>query len=326
MITFYDILQFIAWINVLSFVAVLAFVWWLVFRLAKPENRWRAGVVWTVILLLVAFVPEAKKAYQRYQINEQRRAAYEEAKAVFDHLCATEGKEEIFHTAENVEGITLLNVWGENIKNYENYSNERVKSTWEYAGLPNHTAEGGYIDSFMRWHVAETGSNPNSRWTYYSFSVHKNHLLKQLNNLKGKNIFYIVTTPYNFVDVKNTDKTYNRYFLQDSYDDPLVLLETTDKPFRYAVRFENPIIMEERKYWVARTIATITDLETDTVMAKKTWFSFESRLGERGYDGYMMWSTVKTCPLTPEDHYEGDSIFHFTRKVLKPIENIYHEN
>ena len=46
--------------------------------------------------------------------------------------------------------------------------------------------------------------------------------------------------------------------------------ETVNKPARYAVTFDNPIIQEDRNRWIATTIVTILDTENEYHPGKKT--------------------------------------------------------
>jgi len=52
-----------------------------------------------------------RRAYIREQQAKQDefQARYDKAKAIFDERCKTAG-EKIYHTVEDIEGITLLNV------------------------------------------------------------------------------------------------------------------------------------------------------------------------------------------------------------------------
>ena len=77
-------------------------------------------------------------------------------------------------------------------------------------------------------------------------------------------------------------------------------------PSRYAVTFENPIVPEEREHWIAHTRATVIDLQDNTVMATKDWYSCS----------YTMWTTAATCPELGVS--TGDPIRLFIGDVLKP--------
>ena len=88
----------------------------------------------------------------------------------------------------------------------------------------------------------------------------------------------------------------------------------TKSPTRYAVTFDNPIVPEEREHWIAHTRATVIDLQDNTVMATKDWYSFES---QQGYGSYTMWATAATCP-DPDRSSTAYPIRLFIGDVLKP--------
>jgi len=85
-----------------------------------------------------------------------------------------------------------------------------------------------------------------------------------------------------------------RYQLGENYKkDYKMISMPISTPTRYAVTFDNPIVPEEREHWIAHTRATVIDLQDNTVMATKDWYSFES---QQGYGRYSMWVTAETCP------------------------------
>ncbi len=94
--------------------------------------------------------------------------------------------------------------------------------------------------------------------------------------------------------LNNKDKTFLRYQLGENYKkDYKMISMPISTPTRYAVTFDNPIVPEEREHWIAHTRATVIDLQDNTVMATKDWYSFES---QQGYGCYSMWVTAETCP------------------------------
>ena len=70
------------------------------------------------------------------------------------------------------------------------------------------------------------------------------------------------------------------------YNDMLLVPEEEKRPYI----LHGP---EEREHWIAHTRATVIDLQDNTVMATKDWYSFES---QQGYGCYSMWVTAETCP------------------------------
>ena len=105
---------------------------------------------------------------------------------------------------------------------------------------------------------------------------------------------YILHDKYSYVDVKQKDETFLRYQLDKNHKEDYKMISVPIKtPSRYAVTFDNPIVPEEREHWIAHTRATVIDLQDNTVMATKDWYSFES---QQGYGRYTMWVTAATCP------------------------------
>ena len=90
--------------------------------------------------------------------------------------------------------------------------------------------------------------------------------------------------------------------------------ETVNKPARYAVTFDNPIIQEDRNRWIATTIVTILDTEANTILAKKQWYAFEETRGQR-YLEPTQWLGAIVCP----EHEQGShTIRGFVQRVLIP--------
>ena len=105
---------------------------------------------------------------------------------------------------------------------------------------------------------------------------------------------YVLRGRYSYVDVKQKDGIFLRYQLGENYKkDYKMISMPISTPSRYAVTFDNPIVPEEREHWIAHARATVIDLQDNTVMATKDWYSFES---QQGYGRYSMWVTAETCP------------------------------
>ena len=76
---------------------------------------------------------------------ETRRQNRLKSKAIFEELCKTAG-EKIYRTADNVEGVTLLRVWNEEVIRSED-------KLWKYTGLGNQDGYEDYIKGFLEWEV-----------------------------------------------------------------------------------------------------------------------------------------------------------------------------
>lgn len=79
-------------------------------------------------------------AHREAEIRRQNRL---KSKAIFEELCKTAG-EKIYRTADNVEGVTLLRVWNEEVIRSED-------KLWKYTGLENQYGYEDYIKGFLEW-------------------------------------------------------------------------------------------------------------------------------------------------------------------------------
>ena len=77
-----------------------------------------------------------------------RKQYYEPAKARFDQLCQNAG-EKIYRTADNVDGILLLKVRGDDEKYQSNRYNPRKDQMWEDAAVESELEREGYIEEFL---------------------------------------------------------------------------------------------------------------------------------------------------------------------------------
>lgn len=276
MLTPQDIFRFFFFAFWGGIIFLLVIVWWVVYKCSEPGKAWRNNIIATVVILggVLAwiFIPSAdeRRLHREAEIRRQNRL---KSRAVFEELCKTAG-EKIYRTADNVEGVTLLKVWdGESI--------HKEDKLWKYAGLPGQYGKDGYIKGFLEWEV-EIIPNGYPRYREMLFQPER------------QNHPYILHGKYSYVDVKQKDETFLRYQLDKNHKEDYKMISVPIKtPSRYAVTFENPIVPEEREHWIVHTRATVIDLQDNTVMATKDWYSFES---QQGYGRYSMWVTADTCP------------------------------
>ena len=296
MITPQDIFRFIFFAFWGGVLFLLVIVWWMVYKCSEPGKAWRNNIIATVVVLgsVLAwiFIPSAdeRRLNREAEIRRQNRL---KSRAVFEELCKTAG-EKIYRTAENVEGVTLLKVWdGESI--------HKEDKLWKYAGLPGQYGQDGYIKGFLKWEV-EIIPTGYPRYREMQFQPER------------QNHPYVLHGRYSYVDVKQKDKTFLRYRLDENRKEDYKMISAPIKiPSRYAVTFDNPIVPEEREHWIAHTRATVIDLQDNTVMATKDWYSFES---QQGYGRYSMWVTAATCPELGVT--TANPIRLFIGDVLKP--------
>ena len=296
MITPQDIFRFIFFAFWGGILFLLVIVWGVVYKCSEPGKAWRNNIIATVVVLgsVLAwiFIPGAdeRRLNREAEIRRQNRL---KSRAVFEELCKTAG-EKIYRTADNVEGVTLLKVWdGESI--------HKEDKLWKYAGLPGQYGQDGYIKGFLKWEV-EIIPTGYPRYREMQFQPER------------QNHPYVLHGRYSYVDVKQKDKTFLRYRLDENRKEDYKMISAPIKiPSRYAVTFDNPIVPEEREHWIAHTRATVIDLQDNTVMATKDWYSFES---QQGYGRYSMWVTAATCPELGVT--TANPIRLFIGDVLKP--------
>ena len=297
MLTPQDIFRFFFFAFWGGIIFLLVIVWWAVYKFSKPGKAWRNNIIATVVVLggvfAWIFIPGAdeRRLNREAEIRRQNRL---KSRAVFEELCKTAG-EKIYRTADNVEGVTLLKVWdGESI--------HKEDKLWKYAGLPGQYGKDSYIEGFLKWRV-KIITKGNEKYDDVLFSP------------EDQNHPYILQGRYSYVDVKQKNGTFLRYTLGDNLNQNYRMISNfTKSPARYAVTFENPVVPEEREHWIAHTRATVIDLQNNTVMATKDWYSFES---QQGYGRYTMWVTAATCP-DPGRSSTAYPIRLFIGDVLKP--------
>ncbi|MFC2406590.1 MAG: hypothetical protein ACFNTM_02745 [Cardiobacterium sp.] len=297
MITPQDIFRFIFFAFWGGILFLLVIVWWVVYKCSEPGKAWRNNIIATVVVLggVLAwiFIPSAdeRRLNREAEIRRQNRL---KSRAVFEELCKTAG-EKIYRTADNVEGVTLLKVW-------DRESIHKEDKLWKYAGLPEQYGKDSYIEGFLKWRV-KIITEGNEKYDDVLFSP------------EDQNHPYILQGRYSYVDVKQKNGTFLRYTLGDNLNQNYRMISNfTKSPTRYAVTFDNPIVPEEREHWIAHTRATVIDLQDNTVMATKDWYSFES---QQGYGSYTMWATAATCP-DPDRSSTAYPIRLFIGDVLKP--------
>ena len=283
-----------AWGIIILTIVIL--IW--LFRKMRGLPLW-VRLIPTALVLSFFILPAIWENYKEHLDEEKDWAEYREYRVVFDERCKNAG-ETIYQTVQDVEGITLLKVWGDSPNNN---AHTKMTKQWEFAGLPNEMGEEGYIESFLYWWVTSHINNEVFVSGYHPL-VDK----KRMDEYKKTRS---VNMGYSFVDVLQHNGNYLRYRLTD--DEWQMSKETVNKPARYAVTFDNPIIQEDRNRWIATTIVTILDTETNTILAKKQWYAFEESRGQRPLES-RQWSDSIVCP------YPGESsaIYQFVENVLIP--------
>ena len=159
MLTPQDIFQFIAYATIAAALAglliLLLIIWTVVSIFSRRGKRLRNNLIATPLALLAAFAwayiaSSDDRARQREMQAkaEARQKEYLESKAIFEERCKSAG-EKIYQTAENVEGITLLNVPKESPQSSYN------DPMWENAALYWAGTEKSYIKKFLLWEIRD---------------------------------------------------------------------------------------------------------------------------------------------------------------------------
>ena len=259
----------------------------------KPQwmqkHRWLVPVPALIVLFVFLVIPyflQKERDAQRQQELQQARAEraawrkqyYEPAKARFDQLCQNAG-EKIYRTADNVDGILLLKVRGDDEKYQSNRYNPLKDQMWEDAAVESESRRENYIKSFLP---------------------------------SRSNVFY------SYVDVLQKDQSVTRYMAWSKNGSWIVDKQTNPHPrARYAVTYENDISWENRKHWIAGTTIKVIDTQTNELMAEKTMYAFVPELGYSKFEqNPNPWGRGERCP--GEDPYDQKAIT-FSSKVLIPL-------
>ena len=268
---------------------VLAIAACVIFYLADPEfvKKYPFLVILPGVLVFgssyIGDLREKAKMERRAKAEEAEwRKRYEPAKARFDQLCQNAG-EKIYRTADNVDGILLLKVRGDDEK-YQNYSyNPRKDQMWEDAAINSEAWRAGYINSFF------------------------SKAMRSWHNSPG----------YKYVDVLQKDGSIIRYsgdwgIKYEDFNQEI----NPKRPARYAVTYENDISWENRKHWIAGTTIKVIDTQGNQLIAEKTMYVFVPELGYSKFEqNPNPWGRGVRCPKEDPAQQETSA---FIAKVLFP--------
>ncbi|WP_278582861.1 hypothetical protein [Eikenella corrodens] len=285
MITLRDITQLIA---MLYWGTMLVCALGSIFLCYKAQPKFLKKYPWLlpapglVVAALFFLFPKAL-VWQEERENAEKvaewRKRYDPAKARFDQLCQNAG-EKIYRTADNVDGILLLKVRGDDEKYQDNSYNPRKDQMWEDAAVESEFDREAYIEEFFLW---ATSGLPR----------------------------------YAYIDVIQKDGSIIRYSTRR--EDRNWVMDQQPNPHpraRYAVTYENDISWENRKHWIAGTTIKIIDTKTNELMAEKTMYAFVPELGYSKFEqNPNPWGRGMRCP--DENSYEQKTVI-FVSKVLIP--------
>ena len=121
---------------------------------------------------------------------------------------------------------------------------------------------------------------------------------------------------YRYIDVQQKDKRFLRYRYpddKDRKDKDTLLIQAIERPSRYALEYKPIVELEDRKHWIAGLTVNIYDLQTNTLMATKTWYALNPSQGH-AYQTWE-WSRLENCPAGEADI---TYIRYFLNRVIQP--------
>ena len=238
--------------------------------------------------------------WQNYQATQAFKKKFAQAEALFTEKCKT-AVPQVYQTAENIEGITLLKVWPRS-ENRDAAGADPMAAT---AGLFGQATDDNYIKGYLYWERRFEDR------TVLDMQFKRVIQVPDKKDRGSKALF----RGFRYVDVKQPDGTYLRYHFTDPTDPRTLTSQPIAEPSRYAVTFENPIYPEERKLWVATSQTTILDTQTNQVMATLNWYAFDPKVGRRSAGG-QPWLDAIECPK--HGRTGSAPMRHFVTDVIQP--------
>lgn len=308
MITAEDIarLAFLSYWGGMLFVLII--IWILIWRQIKSGHRWWIGGLATIMIVCGFSLPILKSVQKDKQKIAVKNEKYLAAKAVFDERCKDAGYK-IYKAVEDVEGVTLLKVWPDRDLSKGDLDDQM----WEYAGLPRMFSGKAYTRGFLYWRIWDLKT---SNYEHNGNGFSKPTDLTDIKAGEEMNR-YVNVNSYQYVDVLENG-TYQRYTFRDLFQLNAPnnwVSRPIQKPSRYTIDFENPVIPEDRKWWIATTKAIIKDSQTNELLAEASWYTLHGGQGVKKYSTTGIWDRAISCPDVRGQH---NPIQNFTLSVLKP--------
>ena len=285
MITTHDILflyNLFHWGGIILLIVVVSFACYQINPKLFNKNPQLIFLPGLAVAGLLYAVGRVEKMQERREAEAEEAAwhkRYDPAKARFDQLCQNAG-EKIYRTADNVDGILLLKVRGDDEKYQDSFYNPRKDQMWEDAAVESEFDREAYIEEFFLW---ATSGLPR----------------------------------YAYIDVIQKDGSIIRYSTRR--EDRNWVMDQQPNPHpraRYAITYENDISWENRKHWIAGTTIKVIDTKTNELMAEKTMYAFVPELGYSKFEqNPNPWGRGMRCP--DENSYEQKTVI-FVSKVLIP--------
>ena len=320
MLTPQDIFQFLAYAAIATVLAglfaLLITVWTVVYHVSQPGKRLRNNLIATPLALLAAFAwayiassDDRAREREMQAKAEARQKEYLESKAIFEERCKSAG-EKIYQTVENVEGITLLNIPEDSPQSSYN------DPMWENAVFSWGGPEEEYVKEFLFWEIRDDDNSPgflksvdprpSARETQIRLWGHPTNMSEHEKAYRG----------YRYADIQQKDKRFLRYRFpddKDRKDKETLLVQPIEQPSRYALEYKPIVDPADRKHWIAGLTVNIYDLQTNTLMATKTWYALNPSQGH-AYQTWE-WSRLENCPAGEADI---TYIRYFLNRVIQP--------
>jgi hypothetical protein len=294
----------------LIYLSVTAFGFWAIARAEWSKNvRWLAGTLAASLLLggpLLWGIDAQRKCAADIAAGEaehqQRAIRYAITKGRFDEHCKSAGIK-IYRTAENVEGVFLMKIRGEE-QSTETRPQFRLNDPY---GNQLDDTRRNYIGSFLRMHYF----NPDRGYRYVEIINPKTgertrYEGRMITNEDWMAHYYKsdqwVTTPCG--DSAPANDIYSKFM---SCPIPI----TSPGP-RYGVTFDDISTHEDREHWIAGSSLRIIDLQTNEVMAERIGYTMEPNVGIKTSSGLWYYTSKPSCPTPPQ------STSDFVMQILKP--------
>lgn len=284
------LLAAVGWAYLIVSATAIALALWL------PKERGTKIFAAIIVLGVASILPI--RGVQGYlkdkEAVEVYRARLAKAQALFTERCKTAG-EKIYKTVQNVDGVLLMNLRPEKVNRDDQF--ERYDPYgWNGGGDE-------YIKHFVVGYWPLCIGNglecpPEKRAFSYVEVIDEKGRSKRytaVNKLTGEPI-HLNGKFRGIVDLK--------------VERPVLLKA------RYGVRWEDVSSVEDRQAWIAGGRISIIDLETETVVAERTGFLWDTGQGSTdGFRSPWVWASLhgRSCPSIDEHNVV------FVRKVLKPI-------
>jgi|GEM_PF-3112115 len=218
-----------------------------------PTRWWIKNSIALLIIMCIygsSYISIQKK-------NQQSWDKFQEHLSVFHERCNT-AEEKIYQTADNVEGILFLKIRSDTFNRHRATTDRH----WPDAALPDDLVAGlEYYYVALRPPYESSNFNPPKR--------ERDLFLKAMSSNPN------ITIPglYDYIDI-NKEAKIVRFSPSGSSGEPIKRENVSSNPARYAVSYRNIVNPADREHWVSGITVSIIDTKNNTLMAEKTWYTF----------------------------------------------------